>query len=144
MAIELHLTIRGETMLETIQELRGLSEIGSLATLVSGVAPHAPNAEKGNGADTVSADTADTVDTGKKPRGRKAAAAPEPAKVDREAVLEGLTKIYGRGDPKVRTAITEFRDKHGANRLRDLKDDVIPDAAALLAELKLAEAETAP
>ena len=71
-------------------------------------------------------------------RGKKApTAAPEPSKLDRAAIIDGLTKIYSKGDEDVRLAITKFRDGQGADRLRDLKDDALPAAAELLTELRL-------
>ena len=57
--------------------------------------------------------------------------------LDRAAIIDGLTKIYSKGDEEVRQAITKFRDGQGADRLRDLKDDALPAAAELLTELKL-------
>ena len=61
---------------------------------------------------------------------------PEKAKLDRAAIIDGLTKIYSKGDEDVRLAITKFRDGQGADRLRDLKDDALQAAAELLIELK--------
>ena len=145
MAIEIDIRIIGETTATVVQEL------GAFAAHLSsglGVGSFAPNTTKGNGAvHCVSADTiVDTVDTArttpstdKKPRAKKALA-PEPGKtqLDRAAIIDGLTKIYSKGDEDVRLAITKFRDGQGADRLRDLKDDALPAAAELLTELKLA------
>jgi hypothetical protein len=69
---------------------------------------------------------------------------PQPAVADadktsdlnREDIVKGLTDIYMTSPPAVRARITQFRDAAGANRLRDLDDDVLPEAAKLLAELK--------
>jgi hypothetical protein len=148
MAIELHIHVVGETAAAVMRELREFGAVGSLSTLVSGVAskpPAEPNTpappdavpepEKANGADTPA--------PAKAVRGRKATAAPA-AKVDRAAILDGLTKLYSKGDEGVRFAITNFRDAQGAERLRDLKDDALPAAAELLIELKTAEAADAP
>jgi hypothetical protein len=142
MAIEFDVRIIGETTAAVVQELGAFA-----AHLSSGLGvgvqeantPDAPEAqapptEKPNGADTP-AKTA--------PRAKKAAAAPPAgadlkAVLDRAAIIDGLTKIYSKGDEEVRLAITKFRDGQGADRLRDLKDDALPAAAELLTELKLA------
>jgi hypothetical protein len=146
MAIEIDIRIIGETTAAVVQEL------GAFAThLSSGLgggvqttntpdtpeaqAPDAPP-EKANGADTPAKAA---------PRAKKAVAAPPAgadlkAVLDRAAIIDGLTKIYSKGDEDVRLAITKFRDGQGADRLRDLKDDALPAAAELLTELKLAEA----
>lgn len=68
-------------------------------------------------------------------------AKPNGAAVDRAAVVEGLTAIYSKGSKDVRATITQFRDDRGADRLRDLKDEDLPEAAALLATLKLEAAD---
>ena len=84
---------------------------------------------------------ADANGAGKAASTRKRAAKPEPdatiaaPKIDRAAIIDGLTKIYSKGDEDVRLAITKFRDGQGADRLRDLKDDALPAAAELLSEL---------
>jgi hypothetical protein len=144
MTTELNLTIRGETAADVMLEL---AMIGSRAAAVLGVgAPDAnpdPPPEppsKANGAEAAAP---------AKTRGKKAAAAPEPEPEsvkgpDRAAIIDGLTKIYGRGDPAMRTRITEFRNGRGADRLRDLPDADLPAAAQLLADLKLAEAADTP
>jgi hypothetical protein len=44
-------------------------------------------------------------------------------------------------DPVIRDKITSWRDGQGVARLRDLKDDAIPDAAKLLAELQATRAQ---
>ena len=64
-------------------------------------------------------------------------AAAKPNGVNRAEVIEGLTKIYSAAPPKVREQIQKFRDDRGADRLRDLKDEDLPEAAALLVALKL-------
>ena len=64
--------------------------------------------------------------------------APEPEETkgpDRATIIDGLTKIYGKGDSGLRARITEFRDERGAERLRDLKDEDLPAAAQLLIDL---------
>jgi hypothetical protein len=141
---ELHLTIRSDTAAEAILEL---ATLGARAAEVLGVAAPPANSEPtpaltsapaatpttGNGADTPTPKT----------RGKKAAE-PEKAKLDRAAIIDGLTKIYSQGDPDKRQAITKFRDGQGADRLRDLKDDALPAAAELLIELKSLEAADAP
>ena len=139
MAIEIDIRIIGEATWQVVQDLKQFADHLSSGL---GVVSPAPNPEKGNGADTVSADTVvDTADsaapsTDKKPRAKKAPAT-EQAKLDRAAIIDGLTKIYSKGDENVRLAITKFRDGQGADRLRDLKDDALPAAAELLTELRL-------
>jgi hypothetical protein len=146
MATELHLTIRGDTTAEVMSEL---TSIGARAVEVLGVVTQEPQPEPtpappsepaavpaaGNGADTPAP----------KSRSKKAAAAPAPepekTKLDRSAIIEGLTKIYSKGDDEVRLAITKFRDGQGADRLRDLKDDALPAAADLLADLRSVAAD---
>lgn len=44
------------------------------------------------------------------------------------------------GNPTIRERITAFRDGYGAQRLRELKDEVLPEAMKLLTELKSIEA----
>jgi len=139
MAIEIDIRIIAESTQQVVQELTAFAShlSGGL-----GVVPHAPNSEpatpesppgaKANGAEAAAP---------AKIRGKKATPAPEPepekARLDRAAIIEGLTKIYSKGDEDVRLAITKFRDGQGADRLRDLKDDALPAAAELLTELKL-------
>jgi hypothetical protein len=135
MAIEIDIRVIGETTAAVVQELGAFA-----AHLSSGLgvgaraantpdAPEAPAAMTGNGADKPATT-----------RKRSTAAKPEPdkAQLDRAAIIDGLTKIYSKGDDDVRLAITKFRDGQGADRLRDLKDDALPAAAELLTELKLA------
>lgn len=143
MPIEIDVRIIGQSTQEVVQEL------GAFASYLSA----------GLGVSTPQANTADAtsqVTTGngaaepdKPPTTRKrapAAAKPDPAPepekkaaLDRAAIIDGLTKIYSKGDEDVRLAITKFRDGQGADRLRDLKDEDLPAAAALLTELKLAD-----
>lgn len=144
MTTELNLTIRGETAADVMLEL---ATIGSRAGLVLGVGAQEPDPEPTPAPKSVEKPNGPDAPAPKAARGKKVAPQPEPEAVkgpDREAVIDGLTKIYGKGDAKIRAAITAFRDGHGADRLRDLKDDVIPEAAALLADLKLAESPDAP
>jgi hypothetical protein len=60
--------------------------------------------------------------------------------LNRDDIVKGLTDVYMTSPPAVRARITQFRDAAGANRLRDLDDGVLPEAAKLLAELKQAPA----
>jgi hypothetical protein len=137
MAIEIDIRIIGDTTAAVVQELGTFA-----AHLSSGVGvgaravdtPDTPNAQApaatdGNGAGKPASPRKRTAAT--------ATAAPETPKIDRAAIIDGLTKIYSKGDEDVRLAITKFRDGQGADRLRDLKDDALPAAAELLAELKL-------
>ena len=140
MAIEIDIRVIGETTAAVVQELGAFAAhlssglgvgVGATNTPDTPEA-QAPAAEKANGADTPV----------KAARGKKAAApaagADLKAQLDRAAIIDGLTKLYSKGDEGVRFAITNFRDGQGADRLRDLKDDALPAAAELLTELKLA------
>jgi hypothetical protein len=135
MAIEFDIRIIGESTPAVIEDLRQFAAHLSSVMLVGPLATDtpdtpAPAASEGNGAGKPASTRKRTTAT--------AAAAPEVAKIDRAAIIEGLTKIYSKGDEDVRLAITKFRDGQGADRLRDLKDDALPAAAELLTELKLA------
>ena len=138
MAIEIDIRIIGETTADVVKGLQSFAAHLSSGLGVGAQAANTPDSseaqlEKANGADAPAKVT----------RGKKAAAAPPAgaelkATLDRAAIIEGLTKIYSKGDEDVRAAITKFRDGQGADRLRDLKDDALPAAAELLTELKLA------
>lgn len=135
MAIEIDIRIIGETTTAVVQELRAFAAhlsgglgVGAPPADTTDAAP--PAAAEGNGAGKPA---------GARKRGSKTE--PDAPKVDRAAIIDGLTKIYSKGDEDVRLAITKFRDGQGADRLRDLKDDALPAAAELLAELKLATAD---
>ena len=133
MAIEFDIRIIGDTPLDVIRALGELSArvaggLGVGPQQAAAPDPAPPAATDGNGA-------------GKPASTRKRTTAktePEALKIDRAAIIDGLTKIYSKGDEDVRLAITKFRDGQGADRLRDLKDDALPAAAELLTELKLA------
>jgi hypothetical protein len=138
MPIEIDVRIIGESTQQVVQELGAFAAhlssglgVGARATNTPDTPePQAP-ATTGNGADKPATT-----------RKRSTAAKPEPeekAKLDRAAIIDGLTKIYSKGDEDVRLAITKFRDGQGADRLRDLKDDALSAAAELLIELKTAE-----
>ena len=145
MAIEMDIRIIGQTVLEV------LSEMGMLSSrLYSGLGvaltppdpePTPPAAAEANGAGK----PASTRKRGPKAEPEATTAAPPngPPQIDRAAIIDGLTKIYSKGDEDVRLAITKFRDGQGADRLRDLKDDALPAAAELLTELKLAAEQPA-
>jgi hypothetical protein len=147
MAIEIDVRIIGETTAGVVDELRAFAAhlssglgVGARATDTPDspepAAPEPPPGTKANGADAPA----------KAARGKKAAApagAELKATLDRAAIIDGLTKIYSKGDEDVRLAITKFRDGQGADRLRDLKDDALPAAAELLTELKLAAEQPA-
>ena len=141
MAIEIDIRIIGETTAAVVQELGAFANHLSLGLGVATATPNTPDTpevtttapEKANGADTPA----------KAARGKKVVTTPPTgaelkATLDRAAIIDGLTKIYSKGDEDVRLAITKFRDGQGADRLRDLKDDALPAAAELLTELKLA------
>jgi len=136
MAIEIDIRIIGETTAVVVQELGAFAAhlssglgVGAQATNTPDTTEaQAPAPAEGNGA-------------GKPATTRKRATRAEPeagASLDRAAIIDGLTKIYSKGNEDVRLAITKFRDGQGADRLRDLKDDALPAAAELLTELKLA------
>ena len=139
--IRLHLEIESETALGALQELAGISvraakELGVASPPTDTREPELPlaqppaaTAEKGNGADAAPAE--------KRTRGKRAPAAEAAAPAaDREAIVKGLTELYMGGDPTIRERITAFRDGYGAQRLRELKDDALPAAQKLLAELQ--------
>lgn len=138
MAIEFDIRIIGESTPAVIEDLRQFAAhlssvmvVGPRATdTPNTVAPATTAASEGNGADKPATT-----------RRRSTAAKPEPekAKLDRAAIIDGLTKIYSKGDEDTRLAITKFRDGQGADRLRDLPEDALPAAAELLVELKLAD-----
>jgi hypothetical protein len=143
MAIEFDIRIIGETTAAVVQELGAFAAhlssglgVGVRATNTHDTPEaQAPAAADSNGAGK----PASTRRRGPKPEPvETTAAAPEAPKIDRAAIIEGLTKIYSKGDEDTRLAITKFRDGQGADRLRDLKDDALPAAAELLTELKLA------
>jgi hypothetical protein len=132
MAIEFDIRIIGDTPLDVIRALGELSArvagglgVGEQQADSTDATP--PAATDGNGAGKPAST---------RKRGPKAE--PEASKIDRAAIIDGLTKIYSKGDEDVRLAITKFRDGQGVDRLRDLKDDALPAAAELLVELKLA------
>jgi hypothetical protein len=143
MAIEIDIRIIGDTTAAVVQELgtfaahlSGGLGVGARAVNTPDTAEaKAPAATDGNGAGKPASTRKRTAAT--------TAAAPEVAKIDRAAIIDGLTKIYSKGDEDVRLAITKFRDGQGADRLRDLKDDALPAAAELLTELKLAAEQPA-
>jgi hypothetical protein len=140
MAIEIDVRIIGETSAKVVEELGefatflawGLGNKATPTNTHNTAEEKAPPTEKPNGADTP---------TKAAPRAKKVATPPAGADLkavlDRAAIIDGLTKIYSKGDEDVRLAITKFRDGQGADRLRDLKDDALPAAAELLTELKL-------
>jgi hypothetical protein len=141
MSTELHLTIKAETAADALQELAAIS---LRAAKELGVAPHVtdtapelplqtpaavPVDAKGNGADTA-------PPAEKRTRAKRAPAADAAPAADREAIVKGLTELYMGGDPTIRERITAFRDGYGAQRLRELKDDALPEAQKLLVELQ--------
>jgi hypothetical protein len=132
MAIEFDIRIIGET---TAQVVEGLRSFAAHLSTGLGAAPSPPDT-----ADAAPPAATDGNGAGKPTSPRKrttAKAEPDVPKIDRAAIIDGLTKIYSKGDEDVRLAITKFRDGQGADRLRDLKDDALPAAAELLTELKL-------
>jgi hypothetical protein len=147
----INLTISADSAEALLQQLLAIS-----MSLGLGVAPtedDGPTAEekeiaaqlvKNAAPQPVKTNGADVVEMPKRTRAKKAPAAePEAAKpepVDRQAIIKGLTDIYMTAAPGVRDAITAFRDSHGVQRLRELKDDAIPAAAALLDNLQKEDA----
>ena len=137
MAIEFDIRIIGETTAAVVQELGAFAAHLSSGLGVGVQATNTPDAPEPPQAS--SATTGNGADKPATTRRRSTAAKPEPeekAKLDRAAIIDGLTKIYSKGDEDVRLAITKFRDGQGADRLRDLKDDALQAAAELLIELK--------
>ena len=141
MAIEVDIRIIGENTAQVVHDLRGFA-----AHLSNGLGVPPPLADTPNTTEAQEAHApaqADSNGAGKPATTRKRSTTakepePEKAKIDRAAIIDGLTKIYSKGDEDVRLAITKFRDGQGADRLRDLKDDALPAAAELLIELKTA------
>ena len=149
MAIEIDIRIIGESTHDIVGEL---TRFASYLSGGSGVAPPQantadptppePTTAVSNGADKpATSRKRSTAPKADEPEAKQPPTAPatEKAKVDRQAIIDGLTKIYSKGDEDTRLAIQKFRDGQGADRLRDLKDDALPAAADLLTELKLAE-----
>lgn len=138
MAIEIDIRIIGETTAAVVQELMAFAAYLSPGLGVGVPTTDTPDTPEPQA--TAAATTGNGADKPATTRKRSTAAKPEAdkAQLDRAAIIDGLTKIYSRGDEDVRQAITKFRDGQGAERLRDLKDDALPAAAELLTELKLA------
>ena len=141
MAIEVDVRIIGESAREVTEELAKFAAHLSSGLAVAAQTPNTPDTPEPQAPATTAATTGNGAGKPATARKRSTAAKPEPEppKVDRAAIIDGLTKIYSKGDEDVRLAITKFRDGQGAERLRDLKDDALPAAAELLTELKLAE-----
>ena len=135
MAIEIDVRVIGETAANVVHELMAFA---SRLSTGLGAAPTPPDTEPEPAAPPEKANGAEPAKAVKAKKAAAPAKEPEKAKLDRQAIIDGLTKIYSKGDEDVRLAITKFRDGQGADRLRDLKDDALPAAAELLTELKLA------
>lgn len=135
--ISAHITIEAENAADFVHQLDTLvSRFRSAGAITApealAVGDQQPNAAPGNGADAQPPATAE-----RSRRGRRAQSeAPAEEKADRAKIIEELTEIFMKGEPKIRERITTWRDAQGVARLRDLKDDAIPDAAKLLAELQ--------
>jgi SWI/SNF-related matrix-associated actin-dependent regulator 1 of chromatin subfamily A len=104
---------------------------------VSGVVSQRQTEEQGKDAGEVEAQASEQP----KRRGKRAQAEAAEENYDRAKIIEDLTQIFMSGDPVIRDKITSWRDAQGVARLRDLKDDAIPDAMKLLAELQAAQAQ---
>lgn len=145
MTTELNLTIRAETAHQALVEL---AEISRRAAKELGVAPTPADtgpaqpelplnaSAKGNGGD-------EPTPPAKRSRRTPVATAASDAEgvgLDRGAIIKGLTEIYMRAEAEVRDKIVTFRDGHGVQRLKDLKDEALPGAAALLTQLQSLEA----
>ena len=140
MAIEFDIRIIGETTAQVVEGLRSFAAHLSSGLGVGAQAPNTPDApEPPQAAAATTGNGADKPATTSRKRSTAAKPEPEKAQLDRAAIIDGLTKIYSKGDEDTRLAITKFRDGQGAERLRDLKDDALPAAAELLIELKTAE-----
>ncbi len=133
--ISMHITIEADSANDFLRQLetlgsrfRGAGSVPAPEALAVGY--QQPTEGPGNGADAQPA--------AERPwRGRRAQSeAPAEEKPDRAKIIEELTEIFMKGEPKIRERITTWRDAQGVARLRDLKDDAIPGAAMLLAELQ--------
>jgi hypothetical protein len=135
--ISAHITIEAENAVDFVHQLETLvscfRSAGAItAPDVLAVGDQRTNAGAGNGADAQPPATAEPSR-----RGRRAQSeAPAEEKPDRAKIIEELTEIFMKGEPKVRERITTWRDAQGVVRLRDLNDDAIPEAAKLLVELQ--------
>jgi hypothetical protein len=135
--INAHITIEAENAVDFVHQLetlvsrfRSAGAITAAETLAVG--GQQTNARPGNGAEPQPLATAE-----RPRRGRRAQSeTPVEEKPDRAKIIEELTEIFMKGEPKVRERITTWRDAQGVARLRDLKDDAIPEAAKLLVELQ--------
>ena len=121
MSTELHLTITAHSAEEALREL---VQVGRRAARELGGGPPPANTEpaalpKGNGAG-----------------GPQSRHAPAEWRSDKDKIVEALTDLFICGDPTVRERITALRDRHGAQRLRELGDEAVPEAARLLDELR--------
>jgi hypothetical protein len=134
MAIEIDVRVIGETAANVVHELMAFASRLSTGLGAAPTPPDTPDAQAPAAADANGAGKPAST----RKRVAKAEPEPEAPKIDRAAIIDGLTKIYSKGNEDVRLAITKFRDGQGADRLRDLKDDALPAAAELLTELKLA------
>jgi hypothetical protein len=56
--------------------------------------------------------------------------------IDRVALIKSLTDVYQHGGQDIKERIIAFRDAQGVQRLKDLKDDILPQAMQLLTELQ--------
>jgi hypothetical protein len=140
MAIEIDVRVIGETAANVVHELMAFASrlsvgLGAAPTPADTEPEPTSPPEKVNGAEPAKAVKAKKV--------AAPAKEPEQPKLDRAAIIDGLTKIYSKGDEDVRLAITKFRDGQGADRLRDLKDDALLAANELLIELKTAAEQSA-
>ena len=136
MTTELHLTIKADSAADALAELaqigfRAAKEMGVGPTPADTPEPPLEAPAKGNGAD-------ETPPATRRSR-KRTTAEPDVATqtgFDRNTIIKGLTEIFMKSEPAIRDKITAFRDGHGVQRLRELKDDALPGAAKLLAELQ--------
>lgn len=134
--ISMHITIEADSAIDFVRQLETLGSRFRDAGVVPApealaVGDQQTNAGPGNGAD------APQPAPERPRRGRRAQSeTPAEEKPDRAKIIEELTEVFMKGEPKVRERITTWRDAQGVARLRDLNDDAIPGAAELLAELR--------
>ena len=124
MAIEIDIRIIGEATWQVVQDLKQFADhlssglgVGLQATDTPDATPLATKATATTATAAVQGNGAAEPDKPPTTRKRSTAAKPEPeekAKLDRAAIIDGLTKIYSKGDEDVRQAITKFRDGQGS------------------------------
>ena len=142
MPVHISISIDAENAADLISQLqlvgsRFCSAERLFAPAPSGVVSRRQTDAPGNGAGEAEAQASEQP----KRRGKRAQPEAAEGNYDRAKIIEDLTTIFMSSDPVIRDKITSWRDAQGVARLRDLKDDAIPDAAKLLAELQATQAQ---